>query len=96
MLCSATTCDRVHLRRCTRADALALVVTARSRANTRTHTETRAAAVSTQSTPRNVRCSETIVAMVKGYRQHTRATPDFNGPDSTATKKETKGAHETS
>lgn len=37
MLCSATTCDRVHLRRCTRADALALVVTARSRANTRTH-----------------------------------------------------------
>lgn len=53
--CSATMCDLcVHLRRCARANALALAVTARSRANMRTHTETRVRGFHAE--PRNARC----------------------------------------
>ncbi|TGZ51885.1 hypothetical protein DBV15_10006, partial [Temnothorax longispinosus] len=70
----------------TRADALALVVTARNRVQTRarTHARTHARTRNVQSAV-STRSHETYVALRNNschgerYRQHTRATPDFNG-----------------
>lgn len=94
VLHSATTCDLrtpapLCACRCTRSRSHRT----QSCKHARTHTETRVRGFVSTTKPRNVRCSETIVAMVKGTgNTHPRDTWFQRGPSGHRHEKGNKGS----